>query len=210
MINSHKITLLGAGIGDPDLITVKGMKALQTADVVLYDALANAALLDYAPENCVKIFVGKRADDHTFGQQQINEMLVQNAQKFGHAVRLKGGDPFVFGRGHEEMQFAQTAGIPVEVIPGISSTIAAPELAGIPVTRRGMSDSFWVLTGNTTEGVKQSFAQIADELRQQYSIGYYPKNQARKKEKRRIKVSVSIPESKVKTRENYIYKPESQ
>jgi uroporphyrin-III C-methyltransferase len=150
--NPSKITLLGAGIGDPDLITVKGMKALQSADVILYDALANDALLDYAPESCEKIYVGKRSKNHSFPQEEINQMLIDNALKYGHAVRLKGGDPYVFGRGHEELEAAQAAGIPVEVIPGISSAIAAPTLAGIPVTKRGMSDSFWVFTGNNTEG----------------------------------------------------------
>jgi uroporphyrin-III C-methyltransferase len=147
-----KITLLGAGIGDPDLITVKGVKALQIADVVLYDALANEELLNYCPVHCLKIFVGKRADDHTFNQESINDMLVQYAQSHGHVVRLKGGDPFVFGRGHEELESAKAAGIEIVVIPGISSSIAAPELAGIPVTRRKMSDSFWVMTAHNTEG----------------------------------------------------------
>jgi uroporphyrin-III C-methyltransferase len=152
MSKNPKITLLGAGIGDPDLITVKGMKALQNADVVLYDALANDALLDYAPEACVKIYVGKRSKNHSYTQEEINQMLIDNAMKYGHAVRLKGGDPYVFGRGHEELEAAQAAGIPVEVIPGISSAIAAPALAGIPVTKRGVNDSFWVFTGNNTEG----------------------------------------------------------
>jgi uroporphyrin-III C-methyltransferase len=147
-----KITLLGAGIGDPDLITIKGMKALQMADVVLYDALSNSELLNYCPAHCLKIFVGKRADDHTFNQESINEMLVQYANSHGHVVRLKGGDPFVFGRGHEELESAKAAGIEIAVIPGISSSIAAPELAGIPVTRRKMSDSFWVMTAHNTEG----------------------------------------------------------
>jgi uroporphyrin-III C-methyltransferase len=147
-----KITLLGAGIGDPDLITIKGMKALQVADVVLYDALSNSELLDYCPAHCLKIFVGKRADDHTFDQTRINEMLVQYAHSHGHVVRLKGGDPFVFGRGHEELESAKAAGIEIAVIPGISSSIAAPELAGIPVTKRKMSDSFWVMTAHNTEG----------------------------------------------------------
>ena len=152
MLKTPKITLLGAGIGDPDLITVKGMKALQSADVILYDALANDALLDYAAESCVKIYVGKRSKNHSFPQEEINQMLINNALKHGHAVRLKGGDPYVFGRGYEELEAAQAAGIPVEVIPGISSAIAAPALAGIPVTKRLMSDSFWVFTGNNTEG----------------------------------------------------------
>ena len=148
-----KITLLGAGIGDPDLITVKGMKALQCADAILYDALANDALLDYASENCVKIYVGKRAHQHSMTQDDINQLLIETAQKYLHVVRLKGGDPYVFGRGHEEMEAAQMMGIEVEVIPGISSSIAVPELAGIPVTRRGLSDSFWVMAGCNKDGM---------------------------------------------------------
>ena len=154
-----KISLIGAGIGDPDLITVKGLKALQSADVVLYDALANELLLAHVPPHAPRIFVGKRADRHAFEQSEINEMLVRQALLHGHAVRLKGGDPFVFGRGHEEAAFARAQGIEVEVIAGISSAIAAPMSAGIPVTRRGVAESFWVLTGQNTEGVP------ADDLR---------------------------------------------
>ncbi len=149
---SSKITLVGAGIGDPDLITVKGMKALQNADAILYDALANDALLDYAPEHCVKIYVGKRAHQHSHSQEEINRILIETAQKYQNVVRLKGGDPFVFGRGHEELEIAEAAGIEVEVIPGISSAIAVPEAAAIPVTRRGMSDSFWVMAGCNKDG----------------------------------------------------------
>jgi uroporphyrin-III C-methyltransferase len=147
-----KITLLGAGIGDPDLITVKGMKALQCADAILYDALSNDALLDYAPEDCVKIYVGKRAHQHSMTQDEINQLLIDTASKYNHVVRLKGGDPYVFGRGHEELEAAQAVGIKVEVIPGISSSIAVPEAAGIPVTRRGLSDSFWVMAGCNKDG----------------------------------------------------------
>ena len=147
-----KITLVGAGPGDPDLITIKGMKALQSADVVLFDALANEDLLAYAPEECLKIFVGKRADKHAYTQLEINDLCVKNALQFGHVVRLKGGDPFVFGRGHEEMLYAKEKGIEVNIVPGISSAIAVPAVAGIPVTRRGLSDSFWVLTGTTSGG----------------------------------------------------------
>ena len=156
-----KITLLGAGIGDPDLITVKGMKALQSADAILYDALANDALLDYAPENCVKIYVGKRAHHHSMNQEDINKLLVETALKYNHVVRLKGGDPYVFGRGHEELEAAQARGIAVEVIPGISSAIAVPQAAGIPVTRRGLSDSFWVMAGCNKEGTASEELKIA-------------------------------------------------
>jgi uroporphyrin-III C-methyltransferase len=147
-----KITLLGAGPGDPDLITVKGMKALQNADVIMYDALANEVLLNYSPSHCKHIYVGKRANDCKFTQDEINAMLISEALAHGHVVRLKGGDPYVFGRGHEELEEIRKAGIEAEIIPGITSAIAAPQAVGIPVTRRGLSDSFWVMTGHTTEG----------------------------------------------------------
>lgn len=123
------------------------MKALQVADVVLYDALANETLLDYAPAHALKIFVGKRAQHHIYSQAEINTLCVRYALSHGHVVRLKGGDPFVFGRGQEEIQAAQAHQIPTEIISGVSSAIAAPAAAGIPVTLRGISDSFWVLTG---------------------------------------------------------------
>jgi uroporphyrin-III C-methyltransferase len=147
-----KITLLGAGPGDPELLTLKGVKALQTADVVLYDALINEVLLSYAPENAIKIYVGKRSGEHAFEQDAINQLMVDYALNYGHVVRLKGGDPFVFGRGYEELDHADSYNIPVTVIPGISSSIGVPGLQQIPVTHRGLSESFWVITGTTSNG----------------------------------------------------------
>jgi len=147
-----KITLLGAGPGDPDLLTLKGVKALQTADVVLYDALINEGLLTYAPENAIKVYVGKRSGEHAFEQGAINKLMVDYALNYGHVVRLKGGDPFVFGRGYEELDHANSYNIPVTVIPGISSSIGVPGLQQIPVTHRGLSESFWVITGTTSGG----------------------------------------------------------
>lgn len=144
-----RITLLGAGPGDPDLLTVKGVKVLQSANVVLYDALANTCLLDYAPAHALKIFVGKRAGKDGIAQSEIHKQMVHYACTYGHVVRLKGGDPFVFGRGHEELAYAREQGIQASVVPGISSAIASPELQGIPLTGRGLSESFWVLTGTT-------------------------------------------------------------
>ncbi|WP_044204266.1 uroporphyrinogen-III C-methyltransferase [Flammeovirga sp. OC4] len=146
-----ELTLVGAGIGDPDLITVKGMKALRRADVVLYDALVSEELLEYAPQ-AKKVYVGKRVGQHSAKQEEINRLIVSHAIGGGHVVRLKGGDPYVFGRGHEEMLYAQKHGIRVNLVPGISSSVAAPALQGIPVTRRGDSQSFWVITGTTKEG----------------------------------------------------------
>ena len=147
-----RITLVGAGPGDPELITVKGLKALQAADVVLYDALSNPALLVEVPATALKIYVGKRANNHRYTQEEINLLIVQYAYSHGHVVRLKGGDPFIFGRGHEELVYAEAFGIDTQVVPGISSSIAVPELQGIPLTRRGINESFWVITGTTSSG----------------------------------------------------------
>ncbi len=147
-----KVTILGAGPGDPELLTIKGLKALRTADVVLYDALSNDELLKHAPEESIKIFVGKRAARHTKPQDEINKLMVQYAFQYGHVVRLKGGDAFVFGRGHEEKVFVEEHGIKVGIIPGISSCIALPELQAVPLTRRNFSQSFWVMTATTKEG----------------------------------------------------------
>jgi uroporphyrin-III C-methyltransferase len=144
-----KLTLIGAGPGDPDLITLKGIKALQKSRVVLYDALVHPAILEYCPEDCLKIHVGKRFGKVSCGQDQINELIVASANEYGEVVRLKGGDSFIFGRGYEEIEYAARYGIESEVIPGISSTYAVPALAGIPLTSRGVSESFWVVTGTT-------------------------------------------------------------
>src|ERR1700743_2453970 len=122
-IKEPRITLVGAGPGDAELITLKGVKALKTADVVLYDALVNEELLDFAPENAVKVYGGKRSGEHYYSQDAINKLMVDYAINYGHVVRLKGGDPFVFGRGFEEIDHAASYSIPAEVIPGISSSI---------------------------------------------------------------------------------------
>ena len=151
-IKEPRITLLGAGPGDPELITLKGVKALATADVVLYDALVNEELLTYAPESSVKVYVGKRSGDHSYSQDAVNKLMIDYALNYGHVVRLKGGDPFVFGRGFEELDFAAAYSIPALVIPGISSSIGVPGLQNIPVTHRGLSESFWVVTGTTASG----------------------------------------------------------
>lgn len=146
-----KVTLVGAGPGDPDLITMAGIKAIQSANVILYDALVNTAILDYAPEDAELIFVGKRKGFKKYPQEEINYMLVAYALRYGNVVRLKGGDSFVFGRGAEEIDFVQCFNIETRIIPGISSSIAVPSSIGIPVTKRGVSQSFWVITGTTSE-----------------------------------------------------------
>jgi uroporphyrin-III C-methyltransferase len=145
-----KVTLVGAGPGDPELITLKGVLALNQADVVLYDALIDPVLLKHAPESAIKIFVGKRVGRHSQPQEDTNQLCVSLAKKYGHIVRLKGGDPFVFGRGAEEIEYIESFGIPTQLIPGITSAIAVPASAGIPVTMRGVAESFWVVTGTTS------------------------------------------------------------
>lgn len=143
-----RLTVVGAGPGDVELITLKAIKALQAAKVVLYDALVDVALLEYAP-NAEHIFVGKRKGCYAYRQEQINDLIVDRAKSHGHVVRLKGGDPFVFGRGAEEMEYAASKGIKVAMVPGISSSVAVPASQNIPVTKRGAAESFWVITGTT-------------------------------------------------------------
>lgn len=147
-----RITLVGGGPGDPELITLKGLKALQNADVVLYDALVGEELLNFIHPQATKVYVGKRSGDHRYSQDAVNRLMVDYALNFGHVVRLKGGDSFVFGRGYEELTFATDHHIPVTVIPGVSSAIGVPGLQHIPVTHRGLSESFWVITGTTSAG----------------------------------------------------------
>src|SRR4030095_15926049 len=122
---SAKVWILGAGPGDPELITVKGLRTIQKADVILYDALVSAELLDYASRLCKKIYVGKRKGHKEFSQEEINRLLVFYAMRYGCVVRLKGGDPNVFGRGHEEMEYVSRRGISVEMISGIFTLMAA-------------------------------------------------------------------------------------
>jgi uroporphyrin-III C-methyltransferase len=145
-----KLTLVGAGPGDPELISIKGAKALAKADVILYDALAHPDLLALAPAHIQKIYVGKRVGNCAFQQNDINSLIVASALKYGNVVRLKGGDPFVFGRGHEEIVYAKAHGLAIEIIPGITSAVAIPELEQIPLTTRGINESFWVITGTNS------------------------------------------------------------
>jgi uroporphyrin-III C-methyltransferase len=151
MYKTPKLTVVGAGPGEVDLITLKAIKVLKTADVVLYDALVNEELLDFVNPNAEIIFVGKRRGCYTYQQAQINDLIVARAETHGHVVRLKGGDPFIFGRGAEEMEFAASFGIETAMVPGISSSLAVPASQNIPVTKRGSAESFWVITGTTKE-----------------------------------------------------------
>lgn len=150
LIIKPKLTVVGAGPGDIELITLKAIKALESADVVLYDALVNEELLQYASQ-AICIFVGKRLGCHAYSQDQINELIVSQANRFGHVIRLKGGDPFVFGRGSEEIAFVQQFGIETAIVPGISSALGVPGSNGISLTQRGISESFWVITGTTSD-----------------------------------------------------------
>jgi uroporphyrin-III C-methyltransferase len=156
-----KLTVVGAGPGDVDLITVKAIKVLKTADVVLYDALVNEELLDYINPDAEKVFVGKRRGCYKYQQEQINELIVIRAKSNGHVVRLKGGDPFIFGRGAEEMEYAAGFGLEVDVVPGISSSLAVPAYQNIPLTKRGSAESFWVITGTTKEHKISNDIQLA-------------------------------------------------
>jgi uroporphyrin-III C-methyltransferase len=147
-----RITLVGAGPGDPELITMKAVKAIQVADVILYDALVNEEILNYGSPSALKVYVGKRSGNHSYSQDDVNQLMVRYALEYGHVVRLKGGDPFVFGRGYEELIYAADYSIPASAIPGLSSSISVPGLQQIPVTHRGLSESFWVVTGTTATG----------------------------------------------------------
>src|SRR5947209_4478955 len=139
------VYLVGAGPGDPGLITRRGLELVRRAEVLVYDRLAGAELVSEAPEDCLLVYAGKRPDHHTLTQAQINAALVEHGAAGRMVVRLKGGDPFVFGRGSEEAQALAEAGIAFEVVPGITSAIAVPAYAGIPVTHRGRSTHFTVV-----------------------------------------------------------------
>ena len=147
-----KVYLVGAGPGDPELITVRGLNVLRQASVVLYDRLIHPQLLQEAPPEAKQLYVGKEEHLHCVPQGQINHLLVAYAQRGECVVRLKGGDPFVFGRGGEEAEALAAAGVPYEIVPGISSAIAAPAYAGIPLTHRRYASSFAVITGHEESG----------------------------------------------------------
>jgi uroporphyrin-III C-methyltransferase len=143
-----KVSIVGAGPGDPELITLKAVKAIKQAEVVLYDYLVSQELLDYCQEKCEVVYVGKRNKQHTYPQEEINKMLIDYALKGKQIVRLKGGDPFVFGRGAEEILGLKEHDIDFEVIPGITSGVAVPAAAGIPVTLRNVASSVAFFTGH--------------------------------------------------------------
>jgi uroporphyrin-III C-methyltransferase/precorrin-2 dehydrogenase/sirohydrochlorin ferrochelatase len=147
-VSEGRIVLVGAGPGDPGLLTLAGRDAIGTADTVVYDRLVNAALLDLAPPHAELIYAGKQRGGKQMSQAEINDLLCAEARAGKLVVRLKGGDPFVFGRGGEEALAARAAGVPCTVIPGVSAAVAVPAAAGIPVTHRGLSAAFTVVTGH--------------------------------------------------------------
>lgn len=149
------VYLVGAGPGDRELITLKGKRAIEEADIIFYDRLINTELLTFAKENVELVYCGKKPNDHSIKQETINKLLVKHAQKGKVVTRLKGGDPFIYGRGGEEAEQLAQHRVPFEVVPGISAGIAAPAYAGIPVTHRKMGRSFAVITGHT-ESIEQT------------------------------------------------------
>jgi uroporphyrin-III C-methyltransferase len=152
--------VIGGGPGDPDLITLKGYKILQRADVILYDNLINKELLDIAPSSCKMVYVGKQPYGSYTPQEAIHELIKEYAADHNVVVRLKGGDPFIFGRGFEEVLYAEQHGIPAHYIPGISS-MQASGFSGIPLTHRGISESMWIITGTKKDGTLSNDLQCA-------------------------------------------------
>jgi uroporphyrin-III C-methyltransferase len=149
---SGRATLVGAGPGDPDLLTLRAVKAIQAADVVLYDALIDEAILEIAPPSARRIDVGKRCGRHAMNQVAINALIIRCARDGAHVVRLKGGDPFVFGRGGEELDSLRAAGVPVEVVPGVTAACAAAASLQVPLTHRSISRSLHFITGHGQDG----------------------------------------------------------
>jgi uroporphyrin-III C-methyltransferase / precorrin-2 dehydrogenase / sirohydrochlorin ferrochelatase len=156
------VSLVGAGPGDPELLTLRAVNRLRDADLVLYDALVDKAALKYAP-HARWAYVGKRAGRHSLSQETIERVMIRRALQGEKVVRLKSGDPFVFGRGGEEALALAKAGVPCEVVPGVSSAIAAPALSGIPVTHRGLSAAFVVVSGHAPEAYAEVLGSLAPE-----------------------------------------------
>jgi len=161
-----KVYLVGAGPGDPKLLTVKAVELLKEADVVIYDRLVGEQILNLAPVKAEKIYVGKRTGKHEVPQNKITELIIEKAQTGGNVVRLKGGDPFVFGRGGEEAEALVEKGIAFEVVPGVSSSVAAPMYAGIPLTHRDYAASVAIITGHRAGDAEKpiNWAKIADAV----------------------------------------------
>ena len=164
-VKKGKVIIAGAGCGSYDLITVRALNAIKSAQVLVYDDLIDERILEYALESCEKIYVGKRNGKHSAPQQEINELLLAKAEEGKIVVRLKGGDPYVFGRGAEEVLYLKEKGIETEEIPGISSAIAIPAMAGIPVTHRNVSRSFSVITGHTAPADESDVTALHSDIK---------------------------------------------
>lgn len=202
------VYLIGAGPGDADLITVKAVKAIEKADVILYDYLANEEILNYANENVKKIYVGKKAGEHYKTQDEINQIIVKEALENDNVVRLKGGDPFVFGRGGEEVLELIENNIDFEVIPGVTSAIGAPTSLGLPVTHRGIATSLTIVTGHedpTKENKQVKWDYTADTLIILMGIGNIEENTKEIMKYRDPETPVCVIESGTLPEENVIF-----
>lgn len=202
------VYLIGAGPGDPDLITLKAVKALKKADVVLYDYLANDKIMEHAPNTAKKIYVGKKSGEHYKTQDEINKIIIEEAKNNENVVRLKGGDPFVFGRGGEEIIELAKEGIDFEVIPGVTSAIGAPTSLGLPVTHRGVATSFTVVTGHedpTKENKQVKWDYTADTLIILMGIGNIKENTQKIMKYRDANTPVCAIESGTLEDENMVF-----
>ena len=202
------VYLIGAGPGDADLITLKAVKALNKADVVLYDYLANEEILTHAPETAQRIYVGKKAGEHYKTQDEINELIIGQAKNHENVVRLKGGDPFVFGRGGEEILALMEHDIKFEVIPGVTSAIGAPTSLGLPVTHRAVATSVTIVTGHedpTKEESQVHWDYTADTLIILMGIGNIKENTAEIMKYRSADTPVCVVESGTLPDENVVF-----
>jgi len=159
-----KVYLVGAGPGDPGLITVKGRKILERADAILYDHLANDRLLDLAPASAERVYVGKKRSTHEFSQEEISAMLIERARRGWNVVRLKGGDPFIFGRGGEEIEALSAAGIPFEIVPGVTTPLGLAAYTGVPLTHREHTSAVTFVTGHNVEAIDWSKVGAAETI----------------------------------------------
>src|SRR6266567_7485902 len=160
----NKVYLVGAGPGDPDLITWKGRRILAVADSILYDHLANDALLDFAPAHAERLYVGKKKSIHAFSQEEICGMLIDRARRGLTVVRLKGGDPFIFGRGGEEAEALADAGVPFEIVPGVTTPLGIAAYSGVPLTHRDHTSVVTFITGHDAQGIDWSKVGQAETL----------------------------------------------
>ena len=202
------VYLIGAGPGDADLITLKAVKALNKADVVLYDYLANEEILAHAPETSQRIYVGKKAGEHYKTQDEINDLIIKQARNNENVVRLKGGDPFVFGRGGEEILALMEHDIKFEVIPGVTSAIGAPTSLGLPVTHRGVATSLTIVTGHEDPTKPESqvhWDYTADTLIILMGIGNIKENTSEIMKYRPADTPVCVVESGTLPDENLVF-----